>query len=203
MPASDAHHSYDDEYRGSAGSGRPPWDIGEPQPALLAALAGREVGRRVIDVGCGTGELTIELARRGCDATGIDISPVAIEIARSKARSAGLAVSFQVGDATRLPGIEGPFDAVFDSGLLHSLDTDDQRRYVTRLRSLCGTGASIFVLSVSRDGGPGWGETEQSLRAAFDGSCWSPARISQIEVAYQQGGQRHSMPGLLLTTQRT
>src|ERR1035438_2311996 len=113
-------HEYDDEYRSSADSGRPPWDIGVPQPALLEALAGHQVGHRVIDVGCGTGELAIELARRGCDVTGMDISPAAIEIAESKARSASVAVDFRVGDATRLPGIEGTFDAVFDSGLLHS-----------------------------------------------------------------------------------
>jgi SAM-dependent methyltransferase len=196
------HRDYDDEYGGSADSDRPPWDIGTPQPAMLEALAGREVGGRVIDAGCGTGELAIELARRGCEVTGIDISPVAIEIAKSKAGSAGVAVDFRIGDATRMPGIEGPFDAVFDSGLLHSLDGHDQRVYLERLRSLCGTGATVTVLAVSREGdGPDWGETALSLRAAFDDSSWTLTEVSQTEIAYNEDGQRMSMPGFLLTTQ--
>jgi ubiquinone/menaquinone biosynthesis C-methylase UbiE len=204
MPGSDSHHEYDDEYGGLDDFDKPPWDIGEPQPALLEALAGHEIGHRVLDAGCGTGELAIELARRGHDVTGIDISSAGIDIAKSKARAAGVAVDFHVGDATEMPGIEGPFDAVVDSGLLHSLDSYDQQHYIARLRSLCRPGADVFVLAVSREGdGPEWGETEQSMRAAFDDSAWSPPKVSQTEVAYNEDGQRHSMPGFLLTTQRT
>lgn len=207
-PSESSHHDYDNEYGAFADSDladsdRPPWDIGTPQPAMLAALAEHEVGGRVLDAGCGTGELAIELARRGGEVTGVDISPVAIEIAAAKARSAGVTVDFRVGDATEMPGIEGPFRAVYDSGLLHSLDGHDQRVYVDRLRSLCAAGADVTVLAVSGEGdGPDWGETEQSLRAAFDDPAWAPAEISQAEVAYHEDGQRMSMSGYLLTTRR-
>ena len=60
-------------------------------------------GHRVIDVGCGTGATTVELARRvapGGEVTGVDISPTLVTASQSTAAAAGLAnVSFRVADA--------------------------------------------------------------------------------------------------------
>ena len=75
----------------------------------------------MLDLGCGTGELALALARRGHQVTGVDISQVAIDAARAKAAAEGLTVHFEVQDATRLSLPSAPFDSVFDSGLLHNL----------------------------------------------------------------------------------
>ncbi|WP_432489674.1 class I SAM-dependent methyltransferase [Kineococcus sp. SYSU DK018] len=58
---------------------------------------------RVADLGCGTGSLSLLLARAGHDVHGIDLSPRMIDAARAKAATAGVAARFSVGDAATPP----------------------------------------------------------------------------------------------------
>src|SRR6476469_5995745 len=69
---------------------------------FIARLALRP-GESVLDVACGTGNLAIPAARAGACVTGIDIAPNLIAQARHEARTAGLDVEFEVGDAEALP----------------------------------------------------------------------------------------------------
>jgi SAM-dependent methyltransferase len=64
-----------DRFEAAYLEGSPPWDIGRAQPELVKlAEAGRITGR-VIDLGCGTGENALYLARSGLDVVGVDGSP--------------------------------------------------------------------------------------------------------------------------------
>jgi SAM-dependent methyltransferase len=84
-------------------AGRPPWDIGRPQPAFLAlAEAGAVVGR-VLDVGCGTGEHALMAAGLGLEATGVDLATAAIAAAT---RVGGRCYLLCFSD--RQPGVFGP-----------------------------------------------------------------------------------------------
>ena len=70
---------------------------------------------RVLDVACGTGDMVVELMRRGCTVTGVDISEEMLEIAKQKTASATSHLSpftFHLGNAEALPFAEGEFDAV-------------------------------------------------------------------------------------------
>ncbi len=74
-------------------------------------------GMRVLDVGCGPGRHALELARRGIEVVGIDISQTFIDLAAQAADSEGLAAlaSFHRHDARQIPQLEGTreaFDAV-------------------------------------------------------------------------------------------
>ena len=90
--------SWDDAY---AGSVPPAWDLGQPQPAFVRLAEQGLLTGTVLDVGCGTGEQTLLAASHGADALGVDVSPLALEIARGKAAARGIpaAAGGQVGPA--------------------------------------------------------------------------------------------------------
>lgn len=67
---------------------------------------------RVLDVGCGTGSLSLLLAEAGHDVHGLDLSPRMIVTARAKAAAAGLAVAFSVADAAAPPVKPGTVNVV-------------------------------------------------------------------------------------------
>jgi len=84
-------------------------------------------GASVLDMCCGQGRHSLELARRGYTVTGIDRSRSLIDIAQSEAASAGLDVDFRIGDM-RDPVADGAFDLVlnlfFAWGYLESEEAD-------------------------------------------------------------------------------
>jgi SAM-dependent methyltransferase len=69
-------------------------------------------GSRVLDVACGTGNLAMIAARRGCAVSGIDIAGNLIEQARARSADAGLYIDFTQGDAEALPFEDDQFDLV-------------------------------------------------------------------------------------------
>ncbi len=69
-------------------------------------------GTRVLDVGCGAGQVALIAARAGARVTGCDIATNWLEKARTRAAAEGLSVTFEEGDAESLPYANGQFDAV-------------------------------------------------------------------------------------------
>jgi 2-heptyl-1-hydroxyquinolin-4(1H)-one methyltransferase len=162
-----------------------PWDIGEPQPALAELVDLGWYEGRVLDIGCGTGELGLALAARGHLVTGVDLAPTAIERARHKAAERGLDAEFVVADATELAGYDGHFDTVVDSGLLHCLEPPAQRRYLEVLRRICRPGGRVAVLCFADVPGartPDRGRlTEHGLRELFaDG--WDVEALEAADI---------------------
>jgi len=88
------------------------------------ALGGRAKGPNpveALDVGCGTGILSLELASRGHRVTGIDFAPAMLVLAKEKAAAAGAAIRFEEGDAENLPFAAGSFDFVITRHVLWTL----------------------------------------------------------------------------------
>ncbi len=105
----------------------------------LEALGG--ITGEVLDIGCGLGDNAIYLASRGHSVTGLDGSPAAIEKARQRAADAGVSVTFDVADATKLTGYDGRFDTVVDSALYHCLDDEGRQAYAASLYRATRPGA--------------------------------------------------------------
>jgi SAM-dependent methyltransferase len=100
-------------------------------------------GRRVLEYGCGTGSHSLELARRGAEVVGIDISPVGIEKATARAAEAGFAnAEYRVMDAEKMTFADREFDLVIGEGILHHLNLN--RAFSEIARVLKHGGRAVF-----------------------------------------------------------
>ncbi|MDY6996443.1 MAG: class I SAM-dependent methyltransferase [Actinomycetota bacterium] len=156
----------------------PPWVIGEPQPAVVALERAGRIGGRVLDVGCGTGEHTVLLARAGYDVLGVDGAPTAVQHARRNAAAQGVDARFEVADALALDAARA-YDTVIDSALFHIFGDDDRAAYVAALHGVTRPGSVVHLLALS-DAGRGFGPqvSEATIRDAF-GAGWQIEELAE------------------------
>jgi SAM-dependent methyltransferase len=79
---------------------------------VLVEQVGAGPGQELLDVATGNGNVAIAAALAGAEVTGLDLTPELLDLARARAREAGLEVSFIEGDAEELPFADGSFDRV-------------------------------------------------------------------------------------------
>jgi SAM-dependent methyltransferase len=152
------------------GAAPPPWDIGRAVGDLVAVFEELGISGSVLDLGCGTGENVLELARRGHEAWGIDSTPAAIAGAERKRAERGVAATFVQGDALDLGALGRTFDTVLDCGLFHVLEDDERRRYVSELDRVLGPGGRHVMLGFATTNGTGpRGYSPDDLRGFFAG----------------------------------
>ena len=101
-------------------------------------------GGLVLEYGCGPGSMAFDLARQGAIVTGIDISNVAIELAKSKAQAESIQnLNFLEMNAEELTFEESHFDLICGSAILHHLDLD--KAYSELAKTLRPGGCAIFI----------------------------------------------------------
>jgi SAM-dependent methyltransferase len=129
-----------------------PWErYGIAAAASIATLLDREENERsgalgrALDLGCGRGQYTPELARRGWQAVGLDIVPAAIEAARRRATHGAVYV---VGDVTNLRSAGlGTFDFFFDVGCFQGLNAAQRDAEGRGVTALANPEATLLMLA--------------------------------------------------------
>ncbi len=104
---------------------------------------------RALDIGCGTGSLAIACARRGVQVTGIDISPLMLDIARQKVEQAGLEDSITLIETSAIELDEkfeaGSFDTIMSSLTFSELSDDEQRFVLGQCHRLLKDGGRLII----------------------------------------------------------
>ncbi len=148
---SETRKNFDSAY----GNTPPAWDIGEPQPALLALLDEFPPLGPALEVGCGTGELALALARRGLTVVGVDLAEPAIAQAQAKAallpENIKPLVEFRVGDALHPTSLQRSFLTVADSGFFHLFGQAERDQFAEELAATLLDGGRYYLLGFAFD----------------------------------------------------
>jgi SAM-dependent methyltransferase len=127
-----------------------PWD-GHPLASSLRGLVEGEdalPAGTALDVGCGTGDNAIYLAKNGWQVTGVDFVAKAVDKAKAKAAANKVDVKFARADATRLSseGVGTNFDLIVDNGCLHGMNAEDRDAYVREVSAVAAPGARLLLI---------------------------------------------------------
>lgn len=121
--------------------------------ARTVDLAGVKSGDSVLEVGCGTGEVTLVAKARAGSAgrvAGIDASPEMIEVARAKAAQQGVDIDFRHALIEALPFPDHTFDVVLSSLMMHHLPDDLKQDGLREISRVLKPGGHLLVVDIQR-----------------------------------------------------
>lgn len=116
--------------------------------AQMRAFVGVHPDDELLDVACGPGSLSLELAAHVAFATGIDITPAMLDQARAAQAERGIAnVRFVEGDGAALPFADGSFSLVASSAAFHHFE--QPARVLAEMLRVCRPGGRIVIVDVA------------------------------------------------------
>jgi SAM-dependent methyltransferase len=111
--------------------------------AKQVAMLDPRPGRRILDAGCGRGEVLLACARRGADVAGADFSPAALEITGTLLNGHG--ADLREARLTALPWAAGTFDAILSGDVIEHLHPADGARMLRELRRVLRPGGRLVL----------------------------------------------------------
>jgi ubiquinone/menaquinone biosynthesis C-methylase UbiE len=141
----------------------------QPIHLEMIKLAELRDGHRVLDVGCGVGNLLRSTGKRHRDVelVGLDPDPKALARAGRKARRAGLTIQLDRGFAQELPYPDGSFDRVFSSLMLHHLDSPSKDALLAEVRRVLRPDGLLILADAvidENEHGHGHGRRKSKMR---------------------------------------
>ena len=115
----------------------------------------RYAGKRVLEIGCGTGTDLLQFARGGARVTGVDLTPRSIEIAQRRFEVYGQSGEFGLGDAEKLNFPDESFDVVYSFGVIHH--TPDTEAAAREIHRVLKPGGKAIVMVYHRSSLYYWG----------------------------------------------
>lgn len=166
---------------------------------LPSLVADAEVGGppygSALDIGCGTGDHVIDLARRGWSVTGIDAVGSAVAKARTKITAAGVDARVVEGDVTRMSGAVGNgYRLLLDIGCFHGLDQAQRADYAREATAVSDTGAVLVMMAFGpgRRGPLPRGVSRTEVERTFD--RWQLTGDDPADTTHMPGPLRKSDP---------
>ncbi len=163
--------AHDETYKRRKAEGRPGWSDSETLAENLATLEeilqASYVPRngKLLELGCGAGDLALWFAGKRYDAHGVDIAPTAIAWAQEKAKERNLEADFRVGNVLDLRDFaDDYFEFVLDGHCFHCIIGDDRSLFLTSARRVLKPGGVFQVETMCGDPG----NRDKELRKHFE-----------------------------------
>jgi ubiquinone/menaquinone biosynthesis C-methylase UbiE len=123
---------------------------------MLVDQAAAAAGQRILDLGCGTGTLALQVKQRepGAQLVGLDADPEMLAQARRKAEQAGVELELTEGFSTELPYEDASFDRVLSTLFFHHLDPEPKRQTAREIARVLKKRGELHVADWGRPSDP-------------------------------------------------
>lgn len=162
---------YDEWYKEKKGS-----FIDKIETDLAFDMIETNEGMKILDIGCGTGNFSIKLAKRGCRVTGIDISQKMLDVAKDKASQEALDIEFICMDVADLKFADNEFDAVISIAAFEFIK--DVKIALSEIFRVVRVGGQILIGTINRQSE--WGDFYR-LDEVREGSVFKYADLKSLE----------------------
>lgn len=152
----DTQQLHDQKYREARDAGFPGWGGAKRIAGMRGVIDGRFLSLpgipksgHLLEIGCGAGNVSLELAARGYEVVGVDFSNTAIRWAIENAKASNASVDFHLADVTNLSIFKSDsFDLVYDGNCIHCLVGEKRSLALTEIHRLLKPEGVFFVSSL-------------------------------------------------------